>query len=161
MVPTVCDVGGHSNVRQMGRRVRRAFQADALFEVVCGSVLMANVLVGPDLGVNGYLVSAAGLLLMIVAILLGGAGLGKGPLANRLAPLSLVNAACGVGALAWAVLGNHEGAALVLLLLIGVGLIGIAALQQDALRRPDAAQRIATTQAEMHAALRGEHPKRS
>ncbi len=145
----------------MGRRVRRAFQTDALFEVVCGSVLMANALVGPDLGVSGYLVSAVGLALMIVAILLGGAGLGKGPLAKRLGPLSLINAACGIGVVAWAVVGSHEGAAKVLLLMIGAGLLVIAAVQQDALRRPDMAPRVAATQAELQAALKGEHPKRA
>jgi hypothetical protein len=143
----------------IGRRIRQAFQADALFEVVCGSILMANPLVGPDLGVNGYFVGFVGVLLMVAAILLGGAGLGKGPLANKMSPLSIVNGVSGVLVLVWAVLVDHEGAARTLLVLIGGGLVGLAVFQRAALRRPDIARRVVATQAELHAALRGERPQ--
>lgn len=143
----------------VGRRVRQAFQADALFEVVCGSVLMANPLVGPDLGVNGYLVGLVGLLLMVVAVLLGGAGLGKGPLADNIGPLSIVNGVSGVLLLIWALVVDHEGAARTLLILVGGGLVGLAAFQRAAIRQPDIARRVVATQAELHAALRGERPQ--
>jgi hypothetical protein len=117
-------------------RVRQAFQLDALFELVVGLVLMGNPLLGPDVGVGAYAVLVLGLVLLVAAVLLGAAALGKGPLASRLLTVLAVNAASGlllvVGAM---VVSSGSGRAFVLV--IAAGLLGLAAFQLRALRQPD------------------------
>jgi hypothetical protein len=144
----------------VGIRERGALRADAAFEVLCGSVLMANPLVGPDLGVNGYLVGVIGLLLMVAAVFLGGAGLGKGPLAGKLRLVCGVNALCGLALLGWIGVGSLSSAATMLLALVAGGLLALAVFQATVLRRPQGSGvgRVAPTQAELHAAMRGERP---
>jgi hypothetical protein len=140
-------------------RERSAFRADAAFEVFCGSVLMANPLVGPDLRINGFLVGLVGILLMVAAVFLGGAGLGKSPLAGNLRLVAMLNALSGVGLLAWVVIGSLSTSAIVLVLVMSLGLLCLAAFQAVVVRTPNpTARRVAPTQAELHAALRGEHP---
>jgi hypothetical protein len=140
-------------------RERSAFRADAAFEVLCGSVLMANPLVGPDLRINGFIVGLVGILLMVAAVFLGAAGLGKGLLARKLSMVCAVNALGGTGLLAWAFAGSMSNSANLLLVMIAAGSIALAAFQVTVLRQPNTAmQRVAPTQAELHAALRGEHP---
>ncbi len=140
-------------------RERSVFRADAAFEVLCGSVLMANPLVGPDLGINGFVVGLVGILLMVAAVFLGGAGLGKGPIAGRLPLLCGINAISGVALLVWTLTGSLSTSANLLLVMIAVGLLALAASQLAVVRKPGTAtQRMAPTQAELHAALRGEHP---
>jgi hypothetical protein len=142
-------------------RVRAVFQADALFVLTIGSVLMANPLLGPQLGVNGFVVAFAGVLLLVTAIVLGGAGLGKGPLHGRLRLMAAINASAGVGLAAWALLGNLGAPARVLLVVIATGSIGLAGWQSSAVRDPVGRppSRRPPTTAELQAALRGESPR--
>ncbi len=122
-------------------RARTAFQADALFELVVGSVLMANPLLGPRIGVNGFLVALGGIGLLVAAIVLGGAGLGKGPLHGRLGLLAVINAVSAVAVAAWAVLVSMPVPGRVFLGALAIGLAGLAAFQWSALRDPVGSRR--------------------
>jgi hypothetical protein len=142
-------------------RVRRAFLADALFEVTCGAVLMGNPLLGPRLGINGFLVALAGIVLLVAAIFLGGAGLGKGLLAGRLRLVAVLNFVSAVALAVWAALGSLDGTARVFVGLIAFGLAGLGLMQVSAIRQPnDSNVRLPPTKAELAAALRGESPTR-
>ncbi len=145
-------------VSQVPRRVRQAFQVDALFELVVGLVLMGNPLLGPDVGVSSYLVLLLGLLLLVAAVLLGAAGLGKGPLATRVSAVMAINAASGVLLVGGAVIVS-QAAGRVFVLVIATGLLALAALQLRAVRQPNdptPARRRATPE-ELLAAMRGEN----
>jgi hypothetical protein len=140
-------------------RVRRAFLADALFEVVCGAVLMGNPLLGPQLGISGFVVALVGVLLLLAAIFLGGAGLGKGLLAGRLPLVAALNALSAAVLLAWAGLGSLDGTAQVFVAVIGLALVALCIVQVSAIRKPhDTTVRLPPTKAELAAALRGESP---
>lgn len=142
-------------------RARTAFQADALFGLVVGSILMANPLLGPRIGVNGFLVALGGILLLVAAIVLGGAGLGKGPLHGRLELLAAVNAVVAVTVAAWAALVSMPVPGRVFLGALAVGLTGLAVFQWSAVRDPVGSRpvRRPPTAAELRAALRGESPR--
>jgi hypothetical protein len=142
-------------------RARTAFQADALFGLVVGSILMANPLLGPRIGVNGFLVAFGGILLLVAAIVLGGAGLGKGPLHGRLGLLAAVNAVGAVAVAAWAALVSMPVPGRVFLGALAVGLTGLAVFQWSAVRDPVGSRpvRRPPTAAELRAALRGESPR--
>ena len=146
-------------VAQVPRRVRQAFQVDALFELVVGLVLMGNPLLGPDVGVSAYVVLALGLVLLVAAVLLGAAGLGKGPLAGRVALLMGVNAASGVLLVIGAAVVSR-GSGRVFVLVIAIGLLALAALQLRALREPNdpTPPRRRATPEELLAAMRSERP---
>jgi hypothetical protein len=77
-------------------RVRQAFQLDALLELVVGLTLMGNPLLGPDVGAPSGVVAAIGVLLLVAVIFLGGAALGRGPLARRLRLLAVCNVVGGI-----------------------------------------------------------------
>lgn len=136
--------------------VRLAWQLHALFDVFVGLTLMGNPLLGPKLGVNGYLVALVGIGLQIAAIFLGGAGLGRGPLAGRVRALIAADVVCAAALVAWAVLADLGGGARGLLLVIAVGLLVLAFVAWRALKKPANPGRRAPTQAELQAALRGE-----
>jgi hypothetical protein len=144
-------------IAQVPRRVRQAFQVDALFELAVGLVLMGNPLLGPDVGVSAYVVLVLGLVLLVAAVLLGAAGLGKGPLAGRVVLLMGVNAASGVLLVIGAVVVSR-GPGRVFVLVIAVGLLALAALQLRALRQPidPTPPRRRATPEELLAAMRGE-----
>jgi hypothetical protein len=125
-----------------------------------GLVLLGNPLFGPDLGISSYVVMLVGIGLLIVAIFLGGAGLGKGPLAQRLPLVSILNAASGVLLLAWALISSRSTGSRAFLILVAATLVALAGYQRMALSRPETSnRRRPSTQAERQAALRGEKPR--
>jgi hypothetical protein len=138
-------------------RIKLAFQIDALLKMILGLVLLGNPLFGPDLGLSSYVLMVVGLALLVVAILLGGAGLGKGPLADRLPPVGGLNLAWAVGLTAWALASSLGLGARIFLLTVAGALGALAMFQFGAIRRPEApSKRRPSTQAERQAALRGE-----
>ncbi len=142
----------------IGSRGRTAFRVDALFTMTSGLVFMGNPLFGPSLVVSGYLVMLAGFLLLVVAVFLGGAGLEKGLLANRLALVRSANFLSAILLTLWALAGNLSVGARVFLGLLATCLVGVGALQERAIRHPNPAfVRTPSTQAQRQAALRGEH----
>lgn len=143
-------------------RARTAFQADALFELTLGSVLMANPLLGPRIGVDGFLVALGGIGLLVGATFLGGAGLGKGPFHGRLGPLAAIKAGSAVLVAAWAALVSMPAPGRLFLGAVAVALAGLAVFQWSAVRDPVGSRpvRRPPTAAELQAALRGESPRR-
>jgi hypothetical protein len=140
-------------------RIKLAFQLDALLEMTLGLVLLGNPLFGPDLRISSYVVMFVGIVLLFAAILLGGAGLGKGPLAHRLPLVAGLNAVTGLGLVLWAFVGSLSVGAKIFLVVVAAALVGLALFQFGAIRRPDAVvKRRPSTQAERQAALRGEKP---
>jgi hypothetical protein len=138
-------------------RIKLAFQIDALLEMILGLVLLGNPLFGPDLGLSPYVLMVVGSALLVVAILLGGAGLGKGPLADRLPLVGGLNLMSGVGLGAWGLASSLSLGARIFLLIAAGALGALAMFQFGAIRRPEAAtKRRPSTQAERQAALRGE-----
>jgi hypothetical protein len=142
----------------MPPRVRSAFQADALFELIVGSILMANPLLGPRIGINGFVVALIGVLCLFAAIVLGGAALGKGPLHNRLPLMAAINAVSAVAIALWAVLRDIHAPGRVFLAAIALGLMSLASVQMRAARDPSGGAPVRTppTREELQAALRGE-----
>jgi hypothetical protein len=148
------------NQRPDQSRIKLAFQLDALLEMTLGLVLLGNPLFGPDLGISSYVVMLVGVGLLVVAILLGGAGLGKGPLAQRLPLVAALNVASGVLFVGWAFVSSRSTGSKVFLVLIAAALFVLAAYQRMAIKRPETVnRRRPSTQAERQAALRGEKPR--
>jgi hypothetical protein len=140
-------------------RIKLAFQLDALLEMTLGLILLGNPLFGPDLQISSYVVMLVGVAFLVVAILLGGAGLGKGPLFPRLRMVAGCNLASAGGLALWAIAGSLSAGAKVFLGLVAALLVGLAVHQLSAIRRPEAvAKRQPSTQAERHAALYGDKP---
>ena len=82
---------------------RRLLNADALFALVLGLVLLLNGLLGPRFPFGAPLAALVGVVLLIAAIVLGQGGMGKGPLTGRVRDVGrlhlIISAAVGVGAL--------------------------------------------------------------
>ena len=139
-------------------RIRSAFRTDALFEMLLGLILMGNPILGPSFPVNSCIVSLLGISLLIVAVFLGGAGLGKGPLAPRLRVIAVLNGVSACALVIWAMAANLGTGASWFVCAIAICLIGLAGLQVRAIRRPTPTNlRPPSTHAQRQAALRGEH----
>ncbi len=122
-----------------------------------GLVLMGNPLFGPDLRVSSYVVMGVGVAFLVVAILLGGAGMGKGPLFERLPVVAGLNLVGGFLLGLWALASSLSSGAKIFLMVSAVAFVGLALFQVSAIRRPDApVKRQPSTQAERHAALYGD-----
>ena len=80
---------------------RTLFNVDALVELIRGLILLFNPLLGPTLPVSAGIVSALGAALLVAAIFLGPAGMGKGSLQNRLPFVAAVNVASGIALILW------------------------------------------------------------
>jgi uncharacterized membrane protein HdeD (DUF308 family) len=113
-------------------RVRQAFQVDALFELICGLILLMNPLLGPKFPVSGFVVSLVGVFLLVVTVLLGGAGLGKGPFASRLPLLIALNIISGIACVLWSLFDMQTGAS-TFLRVLGVCLIALGVWQLRAM----------------------------
>ena len=138
-------------------RIRQAFQVDAMFELAVGLVFMGNPLLGPDVGVGSGLVSLFGFVLLLAAIFLGGAALGKGPVADRLPLVAGVNVGSGVVLAAYATTRSLTASARGFVAVIAAGLVALAVLQFRAVRRPeDAARKRRATPEELRAAITGQ-----
>ena len=73
--------------------VRRLLNADALFALILGLVLLLNGLLGPRFPFGSSLAAVVGLLLLVAAVFLGQGGMGKGPLTTRVQMIGLMNMA--------------------------------------------------------------------
>ena len=139
-------------------RIRSAFRTDALFEILLGLILMGNPILGPSFPVNSYIISVLGISLLVLAVFLGGAGLGKGPLAQRLPVVAAVNAGSACMLAIWALAGSLGGGARWFLMAVAAGLVVLVGQQVRAMRQPTPANlRPPSTHAQRQAALRGEH----
>ena len=80
--------------------VRRLLNADALFALVLGLVLLLNGLLGPRFPFGASLAALIGVMLLVAAIVLGQGGMGKGPLTGRVRDVGrlhlILSAAVGV-----------------------------------------------------------------
>ena len=85
---------------------RTLFNVDALFELICGLIFLFNPLLGPKLPVAAGLVSALGFVLLVAAILLGQAGMGKGSLQNKLPAVAAFNVGSGVAGIVWTLVAD-------------------------------------------------------
>jgi hypothetical protein len=94
-----------------------------------------NPLLGPKYPLNGFVVSTAGIALLVITVLLGAAGLGKGPFASRLRFVALANIATGALGIAWTTAKMGSGAAL-FLRVIGGFLIALGLWQLVVVRNP-------------------------
>jgi hypothetical protein len=89
---------------------RRLLNADALFALVLGLVLLLNGLLGPRFAFGPVPAALIGLVALVAAVLLGQGGMGRGPLTERLRLVGLahiITAAVLVGA---AAPGRHGAA---------------------------------------------------
>ena len=72
-------------------RTPTLFNLDALFVLVIGLVLLFNPLLGPVLPLPGLVVVLAAVALLVLACVLGRAGMGRGALVSRIRALALIN----------------------------------------------------------------------
>lgn len=85
---------------------RTLFNIDALVELICGLVFLFNPLLGPALPVSSGIVSALGVVLLVACILLGRAGMGRGPLFPHMRLIATVNMLSGVGVVGWSAIDD-------------------------------------------------------
>lgn len=116
--------------------VRRLLNADALFTLVLGLVLLLNGLLGPRFPFGAPLASLLGVALLVAAMFLGQGGMGKGPLTSRLRTVGLVNLAASASLVAYAV-GALDGAARNFVLVVSVCAAVIGGAQALGARAPD------------------------
>jgi hypothetical protein len=137
----------------------KLFNLDALFELICGLILMLNPLLGPKFPVSGGFMSLIGFLSLVAAIFVGQAGMGKGPLVKRIATVGIVNSVSGLALAAWALLDDgfgSGGTAFALVLAACLLALGVAQLVFG--NRPAKPGRRRSTHAERSAAIQGRKP---
>ena len=108
---------------------RRLLNADALFALILGLVLLLNGLLGPRFPFGAGLAAGVGLLLLVAAVFLGQGGMGKGPLTTRVRMIGLTNMATTILLAAYALI-RLNGAARNFLLVVGsvTAIVGTAQL---------------------------------
>ena len=111
------------------------FNIDALFELICGLIFLFNPLLGPALPVSSGLVSALGIALLVSTIFLGKAGLGKGPLVNRLSTVAAVNLVSGLILVAWSITDDSFSPSASMFVRVVAGLLVALGVAQLALGR--------------------------
>ena len=109
--------------------VRRSLNADALFALILGLVLLLNGLLGPQFPFGASLAAVVGVLLLVAAVFLGQGGMGKGPLTTRVRMIGLMNIATTVLLCAYALI-RLNGAARNFMLVVGLmtAIVGAAQL---------------------------------
>lgn len=109
--------------------VRRLLNADALFALILGLVLLLNGLLGPRFPFGASIAAVVGLLLLVASVFLGQGGMGKGPLTTRVRMIGLMNMATTVLLGAYALI-RLNGAARSFMLVVGLvtAIIGTAQL---------------------------------
>ncbi len=139
-------------------RVPTLFNLDALFELVVGLALLFNPITGPVLPAPGWLIALAGMGLLVVACVLGRAGMGKGGLVTKIRTVAAVNAASGLVAVIWAFASCRAGGR-VFVLIVAAGLLILSTAQflvsTTATKQPAATTRRASVE-ELQRALRGD-----
>ena len=134
----------------------KLFNLDALFELTCGLILMLNPLLGPKFPISGGFMSLIGFLLLIAAIFVGQAGMGKGPLVQRIATVGIVNSVSGLALAAWALLDDGFGSGgTVFALVLAACLLALGVAQLVLGNRPAKPGRRRSTHAERSAAIQG------
>jgi hypothetical protein len=145
--------------RAVPTRIRKAFQINALFALVCGLIFMLNPLLGPKFPLDGGFVSLLGFGLLIVTVMLGMAGLGKGSFASKLRGVAITNAAVGVAFIAAALLVSMVSAARVALYVLAACLLAFAVWEFMVLTKPNGTQQYRASPEELKAAISGKRPQ--
>lgn len=128
---------------------RKLFNLDALFALICGLVFLFNPLLGPKLPVSAGIVSALGGVLLFAAIVLGQAGMGKGPLLARLRTVAVLNLAGGAAlVVSTAVTGSFTSTGRVFVWVVSAFLVALGAAQLLLGGRRSQAQHKRSTQAQ-------------
>jgi len=134
---------------------RTLFNLDALFALICGLVFLFNPLLGPKLPVSSGIVSALGGVLLIAAIVLGQAGMGKGPLLARLRAVAVLNLAGGAALVVWTALtGSFTLTGRVFVWVVAAFLVALGAAQLLLGARPSREKQKRSTQAQRLEAIR-------
>lgn len=134
----------------------KLFNLDALFELICGLILMLNPLLGPKFPLSGGIMSLVGLLLLVAAIFIGQAGMGKGPLVRRMPTVGALNTGSGLALGVWSLLDDGFGSGgRVFTLVVAACLIALGVAQMVLANRPAKPGRRRSTPAERAAAIQG------
>ena len=136
-------------------RTPTLFNLDALFVLVIGLVLLFNPLLGPVLPLPGLVVVLAAVALLVLACVLGRAGMGRGALVSRIRALALINLGSSAIVALWA-FGSCRAGGRILVLVVAAGLsvLGVAQFAANERHgRPTATTRRATVE-ELQQALR-------
>ena len=137
-------------------RVPTLFNLDALFELVIGLALLFNPITGPVLPAPGWLIAIVGVGLLVVACVIGRAGMGKGGLVARIRTVAAVNTVSAIVAVAWAFASCRAGGRVfVLIVAAGHLLLGLAQflVSTTSTKQPAATTRRASIE-ELQRALR-------
>ena len=136
-------------------RTPTLFNLDALFVLVIGLVLLFNPLLGPVLPLPGLVVVLAAVALLVLACVLGRAGMGRSALVSRIRALALINLGSSAIVALWA-FGSCRAGGRILVLIVAAGLSVLGAAQfatNERHGRPAATTRRATVE-ELQQALR-------
>jgi hypothetical protein len=134
----------------------KLFNLDALFELICGLILMLNPLLGPKFPISGGFMSLIGFGSLVAAIFVGQAGMGKGPLVKRIATVGVVNTMIGLALAVWAVVDDGFGSGgTVFALVLAACLMALGLAQLFLGHRPAKPSRRRSTHAERAAAIQG------
>jgi hypothetical protein len=137
----------------------KLFNLDALFELICGLILMLNPLLGPKFPISGGFISLIGFGSLIAAIFVGQAGMGKGPLVKRIAAVGAINTASGLALGLWALVDDGFGSGgVAFALVLATGLLALGLSQIVLGDRPAKPGRPRSTPAERAAAIQGRKP---
>ena len=140
---------------------RTLFNLDALFELICGLVFLFNPLLGPTLPISSGIVSALGVVLLIAAIILGQAGMGKGPFLNRLSLVAAINVLSGAVLILWtAIDDSFTDTARAFVWVIAALLVALGVAEHTLGDRPRRSTRRRSTQAQRLDAIRPTKPDR-
>ena len=120
---------------------------------------MLNPLLGPRFPISGGYISLVGFALLIAAIFVGQAGMGKGPLVKRIAKVGAVNTVSGLALALWALIDDGFGSGGVVFALVLAACLLALGLSQIVLGdRPAKPGRKRSTPAERAAAIQGRKP---
>ena len=137
----------------------KLFNLDALFELIVGLILMLNPLLGPKFPISGGFMSLIGFSLLVAAIFVGQAGMGKGPLVQRIATVGALNTVSGLALALWALLDDGFGSGgVVFALVLAACLVALGVSQIVLGDRPAKPGRRRSTHAERSAAIQGRKP---
>ena len=134
---------------------RTLFNVDALFELICGLIFLFNPLLGPKLPVSAGIVSALGVVLLVAAIFLGQAGMGKGSLQHKLPAVAGLNIGSGTAGILWTLLsGSFTSTGKTFVWVIALLLIALGVAQFTIGNRPPKDKQRRSTQSQRLEAIR-------
>ena len=136
-------------------RTTTLFNLDALFVLVIGLVLLFNPLLGPVLPLHGLVVVLAAVAFLVLACILGRAGMGRGALVSRIRTVALINLGSSAFVAIWAFVSCRAGGRiLVLVIAAGLSALGTAQLAANERNGRSASTTRRATVEELQQALR-------